>query len=231
MSLQRTSETRWAVPIDSDETSVAYFSAEAGEPAALFICGPSAGGDLAEAGLLRVVRVLQRIGLDVVTFNFLYRQRGQRRPDPMPLLQRTFAAIVAFALQRMSRPPLILIGGRSMGGRVASMLAADGFECDGLVLFAYPLHPAGEPSRLRSAHLPRIAVPTLCFNGTRDRLCTRELMEATVNPLAPRWTMHWLEAADHGFHVPKASGRSDDDILEEIGQAASGWLKGLTRRS
>ena len=121
----------------------------------------------------------------------------------------------------------LVIGGRSMGGRVASMLAADGFVCDGLLMFAYPLHPAGDPERLRSAHLARISAPTLCFNGTRDSLCRRDLMEAAVSPLAPRWTMHWLEGADHGFHLPRSAGRSEAEVLTEIEQATRRWLDGL----
>jgi predicted alpha/beta-hydrolase family hydrolase len=219
------------VKVDSDETSAACFSAAVGEPVGLFVCGPSAGGHLAEPGLLRLVEVLRGVGLSVVTFNFLYREHGRRRPDPMPLLKQTFASAVASSRDRIPDPPLVLLGGRSMGGRVASMLAADGFPCDGLLLFAYPLHPAGEPDRLRTAHLPRIAVPTLCFNGTRDRLCRRDLMEASLAPLGPGWTMDWLEGADHGFRVPRASGRAEADVLEEISGVTRSWIDGFGGRS
>ena len=110
-----------------------------------------------------------------------------------------------------------------MGGRAASMLAADGFSCDGLILLAYPLHPAGQPEKLRSTHLAQIKVPVLCLNGTRDSLCTRELMDQVVGGLSSSWTMHWLEGADHSFHVLKSSGRSDGDVLNEIGDAYSAW--------
>jgi predicted alpha/beta-hydrolase family hydrolase len=120
-------------------------------------------------------------------------------------------------------PQRLLIGGRSMGGRVATMLAADGLACDGLLLFAYPLHPAGQPEKLRDAHLPKIRVPVLCFNGTRDALCTQELMNDVVKRLTAPWTMHWLEGADHSFHVLKSSGRTDEDVLAEIGAAVSRW--------
>ena len=85
-----------------------------------------------------------------------------------------------------------------MGGRAASMLAADGFPCDGLLLLAYPLHPAGKPDKLRDAHLAQIRVPVLCFNGTRDTLCTRSLMDKATSPLK-NWQMHWLDGATHTF--------------------------------
>jgi hypothetical protein len=121
-------------------------------------------------------------------------------------------------------PGLLLIGGRSMGGRAASMLAAEGFACDGLLLLAYPLHPAGKPEQLRDQHLPRIDVPVLCFNGTRDALCRRDLMQTALGGVKTRWDMHWIEGADHGFHVLKSSGRTDADVLEEIGSATQTWV-------
>ena len=114
-----------------------------------------------------------------------------------------------------------------MGGRVASMLAAEGLECDGLLLAAYPLHPAGEPDKLRDAHLAKIRCPVLCLNGTRDPLCRRELMEAALGKVRAPWQMHWLEGADHAFHVLKSSGRSDAEIDAEVGAAAARWLAGL----
>jgi predicted alpha/beta-hydrolase family hydrolase len=104
------------------------------------------------------------------------------------------------------------------------MLAADSYSCDGLLLLAYPLHPPGQPQKLRDAHLDRIRVPVLCFNGTRDALCRRDLMQQAVDRLSDRWTMHWLDGADHGFHVLKASGRNDGDVLAEIGEASGTWI-------
>jgi predicted alpha/beta-hydrolase family hydrolase len=111
------------------------------------------------------------------------------------------------------------------------MLAADGFSCDGLLLLAYPLHPTGKPEELRDAHLAKIQVPVLCLNGTRDALCRRDLMERVVERLTERWTMHWLDSADHNFHVLKTSGRSDGDVLSEIAEACTTWVSGLRQRT
>jgi predicted alpha/beta-hydrolase family hydrolase len=122
------------------------------------------------------------------------------------------------------RPDVLIIGGRSMGGRAASMLAAQGFACDGLLLLAYPLHPAGQPEKLRDAHLPDISVPVLCFNGTRDDLCQRDLMERALQTVKTDWRMHWLEGADHSFHVLKKSGRTDGQVLDEVGDATKEWV-------
>jgi predicted alpha/beta-hydrolase family hydrolase len=144
----------------------------------------------------------------------------------MPRLQATVTAVVERARQEL-RPDLLIIGGRSMGGRAASMLAAEGFACDGLLLLAYPLHPAGQPEKLRDAHLPEIRVPVLCFNGTRDDLCRPELMEAVLQRVGPNWRMHWLQGADHSFHVLKSSGRTDAQVLDEMADAARAWVSGL----
>jgi predicted alpha/beta-hydrolase family hydrolase len=92
-----------------------------------------------------------------------------------------------------------------------------------LLLFAYPLHPAGKPEKLRDAHLPRIKVPVLCVNGTRDTLCRRDLMERAVGGLRG-WEMHWLDGADHSFHVLKSSGRTDAEVLTEAGDATARWV-------
>src|SRR3989442_6820958 len=129
-----------------------------------------------DRAMLATAAALGARGIEVVRFNFPYRERGSRRPDPMPTLRACFEGVVARARGDFPHHQLI-IGGRSMGGRVATMMAADGFACDGLLLFAYPLHPAGQPGKLRDAHLPRIKVPVLCFNGTRDSLCRPDLME------------------------------------------------------
>jgi len=107
------------------------------------------------------------------------------------------------------------------------MLAADGFECDGLLLLAYPLHPPGQPEKLRDAHLPAIRVPVLCFNGTRDPFCQKDLMVAALKAVKTKWIMHWVEGADHSFHVPKSSGRTDGEVMIEIANAAEAWAARL----
>ena len=174
-----------------------------------------------DRGMERLAVAFDAFGIRVVRFNFPYREKGARLPDPMPVLKDCIASQAA----RIRGPQKLIIGGRSMGGRAASMLAADGFDCDGLLLLAYPLHPAGQPEKLRAAHLAQIRVPVLCFNGTRDALCDRKLMDPIVAGL-DRWQMHWLEGADHSFHVLKSSGRTDDQVMQEVGANARRWLTG-----
>jgi predicted alpha/beta-hydrolase family hydrolase len=171
-----------------------------------------------DAQMLRTAAALEPLGIEVVRFNFAYRERGSRRPDPMPELRARYEAVVAGARENLGNRPLI-IGGRSMGGRVATMLAADGYACDALLLFAYPLHPAGQPEKLRDAHLPRIRAPVLCFNGTRDALCRRDLMERALQSVTAPWRMHWLEGADHSLKGEK--------VMHEMAAAVADWLSGV----
>jgi predicted alpha/beta-hydrolase family hydrolase len=173
--------------------------------------------------------VLRESGIGIVRFNFLYREQGSFRPDPMPRLKACMRAVVADA-RRVLAPAKLVIGGRSMGGRAASMLAAEGFECDGLLLLAYPLHPAGKPEKLRDAHLRNVSAPVLCINGTRDPLCRRDLMENVLTAMESNWRMHWLDGADHSFHVLKSSGRTDQGVLQEVAAVTRDWLSHMHSR-
>jgi predicted alpha/beta-hydrolase family hydrolase len=218
----------WPVAVGEQQTAAVFDAAESDPARVVFVFAHGAGGNRDDRSMLGARDALRARGISAVRFNFLYKERGSGRPDAMPLLQETVAAVVARTREELN-PDVLIIGGRSMGGRAASMLAAEGFACDGLLLLAYPLHPAGQPEKLRDAHLPSIRQPVLCFNGTRDELCTPELMEAVLQRVGPNWRMHWLEAADHGFHVLKKSGRTDAQVLEEMGDATRAWIDGLGR--
>jgi predicted alpha/beta-hydrolase family hydrolase len=197
----------------------------------VFVCAHGAGGNMADKGMLAVTRALGSRGLDIVRFNFLYKEKRSGRPDPMPKLKETTSAVVARVREELN-PTTLIIGGRSMGGRAASMLAADGFDCSGLLLLAYPLHPAGRPDQLRDAHLSSIRVPVLCVNGTRDTLCTPDLMNAAVKRVtATSWQMHWIEGADHSFHVLKSSGRDDAQVMTDVADVAESWIAHLRGRA
>ncbi|MBV8030358.1 MAG: alpha/beta fold hydrolase [Betaproteobacteria bacterium] len=195
-------------------------------PQAVFLCAHGAGGHKDDASMRRLAAALEPAGFDVVRFNFPYREKGSRRIDAPDVLKDAFRLQID-STRKLKSKSKIFFGGRSMGGRIASMLAADGAACDGLLLAAYPLHPAGKPEKLRTAHLPAIRCPVLCLNGTRDPLCERELMEEALKSVRAPWTMHWLEGADHSFHVLKSSGRTDADLDAEVRAAAARWLSSL----
>jgi hypothetical protein len=223
------SAVEWTVPVGADQVTAVYDPSLGGTEVALFVCAHGAGGNMSDRGMLAVDRALRAAGVGVIRFNFVYTEKEGRRPDPMPLLMETVAAVVDRARHELrstggTRTRPLIIGGRSMGGRAASMLAADGFAADGLLLLAYPLHPAGKPQQLRDAHLPRIRMPVLCFNGTRDPLCTPSLMERALTTVRAPWQMQWIEGADHSFHVLKSSGRTDPDVMTEIATVSRAWV-------
>src|SRR4026208_1810799 len=169
----------WRVTVGAQETSAVFEAADDMSDTPVFVGAHGAGGNVADKSIVGLTRALQSRGLSTVRFNFLYREKKSGRPDPMPRLEECFSAVVAHTRAELNPKPLIT-GGRSMGGRAASMMAARAFNCDGLLLLAYPLHPPGQPEKLRDAHLSSIEVPVLCFNGTRDPFCTPALMEAAI---------------------------------------------------
>jgi len=214
----------WRVPVGSEETSAVFEPPSIGvDEGIVFVCAHGAGGNMNDRGLVQTANALRERGLGVVRFNFLYKEKKSGRPDPMPRLKECFSAVVARAREELG-PKTMIVGGRSMGGRAGSMLAAEGFECDGLLLLAYPLHPPGKLDQLRDAHLPAIKVPVICFNGTRDPFCTPSLMEEVLKRVKTDWEMHWVDGADHSFHVLKSSGRNDAAVMREVETATQRWL-------
>jgi predicted alpha/beta-hydrolase family hydrolase len=216
----------WKVAVGSEHTTALYEPPTTGAERALYICAHGAGGSMHDRGMVATAAMLRAHGIGVVRFNFLYSEKKSGRPDRMPALMECVAAVVAHARAEL-HPRRLVVGGRSMGGRAASMLAAEGFAADGLLLLAYPLHPAGQPEKLRDEHLPRIAMPVLFVSGTRDALCTPALMETALATMTARRQMHWVDGADHSFHVLKSSGRNDAAVMDEIGVTAATWVDRL----
>ena len=206
-------------------TGGAVSLAQEGEGRTLVVLAHGAGGNLDSKNILRLRNLLLEQGVSVARFNFLYREQKRGIPDRMPVLMQTYREVVAH-LRNGGGWERVILAGHSMGGRTASMVAAEGDPMDGLLLFSYPLHPVGQPEKLRDTHLPEIRVPTLCINGTQDEFCERELMEAVLPRLAPTWKMHWVEAANHSLEVRKASGRTNAEVGEELKSVLADWLAG-----
>jgi predicted alpha/beta-hydrolase family hydrolase len=215
--------TSWTIQVGDASTTAAHDPSPNGDHSTVFVCAHGAGGSMSDKGMLTTTRAMAARGVDIVRFNFLYKEKKSSRPDQMPVLKETTAAVVSRVREEL-KPKKLIIGGRSMGGRAASMLAADGFDADGLLLLAYPLHPAGRPEQLRDAHLPAIRMPVLCVNGTRDALCTPSLMNAALEKVTTSWQMLWIDGADHSFHVLKSSGKTDAQVMNEIADAAQAWI-------
>ena len=192
-----------------------------------FVYAPGAGSNLRDPFGQRLAERLPEAGISLVRFQFPYQEAGSRRPDsPATLLATWRAVLEACAAGTSTAGTRIAIGGRSMGGRIASVLASEGAAVDALVLFAYPLHPPGRPDQPRTAHLPVIACPTLFCSGTRDPFASPEELAAAA-ALVPDPRVHLLDGADHGFATLKSSGRSREDVWAEAAGVLVEWLGGL----
>jgi predicted alpha/beta-hydrolase family hydrolase len=163
-------------------------------------------------------------------YQFPYMEQGRRRPDYQPILLKTVRSAVTAASALSDGLPLF-VGGKSMGGRMTSLAAAkeplDAVR--GIVFFGFPLHPVKKPGVERSEHLKDIGAPLLFLQGTRDKLAELDLIEPVCQDLAERATLHVVEGADHGFHVLKKSGRTDEEVLDELADAARAWMVGLAK--
>lgn len=199
---------------------------------AALVLAHGAGGNLEDPLLAAVAEGLADQGLPSLRFNFPYRQEGRRLPDRTETLEACYHAVVAQARRLFQRPePALVLGGKSLGGRMASHLAANptsGSPVAGLVFLAYPLHPPGRPDKLRDRHLFNIRAPMLFVSGTRDAFAHRELLEPLLERLRPLATPHWMEGADHSFRVPR---RRRAEVYQEVLGAVASWLPSVISSS
>lgn len=183
------------------------------KPRTLIVLAPGAGGTLDTPPLRDVCTLLSERGHATLRFNFLYCEQGRKTPDRAPKLLECWGAVADYARSRFNVP--LFLGGRSMGGRMASNLVAEGYQAAGLILLAYPLHPPGKPERLRDQHLPNITVPMLWIQGTRDSFATPSLLENTVNRL-PLVQLERIENADHSLRVPGKKPAEVNEVLTSL---------------
>ncbi|MBI4305402.1 MAG: dienelactone hydrolase family protein [Chloroflexi bacterium] len=187
-----------------------------------FIYAPGAGSNINDSFGRWLSEAFAARGIETVRFQFPYVEARRRFPDRPPVLEATWEA----AIRQVRDQDRLAVGGRSMGGRIASQVAARGVNVDALVLFAYPLHPPDQPDNLRTKHLADIKVPTLFCSGTADKFGTVDELRAAV-ALVPGALFHLLEAVDHGYGPAKGSGRARREIYAEATAAAIDFLAGI----
>jgi hypothetical protein len=183
-----------------------------------------AGAGMGHPFMAALAHDLEAIGIATLRFQFPYIEIRGKRPDPPALCHATIRAAVAAAHELEPSLPL-LAGGKSFGGRMTSQAQAEIPlpHVGGLVFFGFPLHPAKQPSIDRGAHLSRVKIPMLFLQGTRDTLAELPLIEPLVERLGKLATLTLLEAADHSFHVPARSGRTDVQVRSEMLGSLATW--------
>jgi predicted alpha/beta-hydrolase family hydrolase len=219
------------VQVSSQQTTgaIAYPAQSERGIGVTLILGHGAGAGQTSDFIVDFAGGLAARGIDVITFNFLYREQGRRIPDPNDRLEACWRAVIEAVRTRMrSGRDALAIGGKSMGGRIASQVAAGGIGgLAGLVFLGYPLHPPGSPDRLRGAHLPDINAPMLFVQGSRDTFGTPQELRPIVAKLEPSAELYVVEGGDHSFKVRKGAGVSQQDVHGAIQGHVAGWLRAL----
>lgn len=190
----------------------------------LLVFGHGAGAGIRHPFMDGIAQRLAARRIATFRYQFPYMERGGGRPDPQPVLLATLRS--AFDRAARTAPDLpLLAGGKSLGGRMTSIAAAKGEPAGvrGLVFFGFPLHPAGQPSTHRADHLGDVPVPMLFLQGTRDALADLALLRPCCERLGDRATLHIVDGADHSFHVPKRSGKTVDQVFDELVEVTAAW--------
>jgi len=195
---------------------------------AVLVLGHGAGAGMEHPFMEAVAERLAARGIATLRYQFPYMERGERRTDP-PSVAVATVKVAALEATRFLPDVPVFAGGKSFGGRMTSTAAAQGAlpQVHGLVFLGFPLHPAGRPSVERAAHLENVEAPMLFLQGTRDALCDLERLGQVLKRLGKRATLRLWDGADHSFHVPKRTGRSDQQVLDEIGSAIAEWCSAL----
>jgi hypothetical protein len=192
---------------------------------AVLVLAHGAGAGMAHKSMTAIADGLADRDIATLRFNFPYMERGSKRPDSPPIAHATIRAAVAKA-RSLSPKAALFAGGKSFGGRMTSQAqSTDPLpSVQGLVFFGFPLHPAGAPGITRAEHLAAIDIPMLFLQGTRDTLAELPLLKRVIKGLGKRATLVLAEDADHSFHVPRASGRTDDETFAALLDAARDWM-------
>jgi predicted alpha/beta-hydrolase family hydrolase len=222
------SEHRFLATASSGEVTALLVRPRAAR--AMFVFAHGAGANMRHSFMEAVAGRLAAAGIATFRYNFPYMEAGRGGPNPAPVLVKTVRSAVSEAARLAPGLPL-LAGGKSMGGRMTSSAAAaeplPGVL--GLAFFGFPLHAPGKVSADRGAHLIEVRLPMLFLQGTRDKLASLDLLRPLLAQVKPPPTLHVVEDADHGFHVPKRSGRSDEDVLDELVATFAAWADRVAR--
>jgi predicted alpha/beta-hydrolase family hydrolase len=209
-------------------TGMLYPAAKQNRAGVTIILGHGAGADQMSGFMRMAAAGLAARGLDVMTFNFLYKEQKRGAPDPKAKLESCYRAVIEVARkQQKLKDNKLVIGGKSMGGRIASQVAAEASDAiAGLVYLGYPLHPPGRPDKLRDEHLPKINAPMLFVQGSRDAFGTEDEIKAIVKKHRLKADLYVVASGDHSFKVPK-SVKPQQQVYEEVMDEVTRWCREL----
>jgi len=224
-----TSPNEVKVPLaDGAATTALVYGASHLAVGAALVLGHGAGAGQRSAFMVDFANALSALGLDIITFNFSYTEYGRRIPDREPALEACYRAVVDVIRQKVvSAHHALFIGGKSMGGRIATHIAAadPGLPIAGLVLLGYPLHPPGKPAERRDKHLPQIHRPMLFVQGGRDAFGTPAQLSPVLARMRPEPTLQVVADGDHSFKLPRRDPHAQAAIYANIQQDIVRWIQ------
>jgi predicted alpha/beta-hydrolase family hydrolase len=223
-------QLRVELSVSHSVTALVYPAAQRDRAGVTLILGHGAGAGQTSDFMVKFADALATRGIDVVTFNFLYSEQRRRSPDPTGRLEECYRAVIEAVRHRAELAEnRLAIGGKSMGGRIASQVAAtDSSILVGLVFLGYPLHPPGRPDHLRSKHLSQIKAPMLFVQGSRDAFGTPDELRPIIARLATTADLYVVEGGNHSFKIPKKSGIKQEKVYCDIQDHIAFWLKNLS---
>jgi uncharacterized protein len=224
------------VPVGVDEKVSAVICTPESKPddkAVGVIIAHGAGNDMQEPLIVRVCEELADAGYVTLRFNFVYREKGHKTPDSQAKLETTWKSVHSFFTQSLPyKFQRVIVGGKSMGGRVASqMVAAGKLTTHGLILLGYPLHSPGKKDTLRDSHLYEINIPILFFAGTRDTLSDLFLLKGVLNKLKASWDLMVIDGGDHSFRLPSSTNTAQEDVYSNVAKKSKVWVESLGLKS
>jgi uncharacterized protein len=217
------------VPLETGAvtTALVYRASGASPAPAALIVAHGAGVGQRSTFMIEFARALSALGLDTVTFNFPYTEQGRKIPDRAPVLEACYrAAIDVVRAELASARRALYIGGKSMGGRIATQVAAadGGVPVAGLVLLGYPLHPPGRPEQRRDKHLPAVGRRMLFVQGSRDAFGRPEELSPVLGALQPAATLHVVNEGDHSFKLPRKDPAAQAAVHAEVQGVIEAWI-------
>jgi uncharacterized protein len=206
-------------------SAIVYPAAKRQQAGVTLILGHGAGAGQTSGFMVSFATALAARGIETVTFNFPYMEQGRRLPDSNDKLEACYRAVIDTVAHRKSGRGRLAIGGKSMGGRIASQVAAAGVSgVAGLVFLGYPLHPPGKKDQLRAKHLSQIKAPMLFAQGSRDAFGTPEELRPILKKLKPPAELYVIEGGDHSFKVLKRAGVAQEDVYKAMQDRIDQWL-------
>ena len=217
---------RVEVTPDQGVSAIIYAATGRNHAGVTLVLGHGAGASQTSAFMVSFATELASRGIDAVTFNFLYTEQGRRIPDANARLEACYRAVIATIRREKVGRGKLAIGGKSMGGRIASQVAAAGApEVAGLVFLGYPLHPPGKPDQLRAKHLSDIKAPMLFVQGARDAFGTPDELRPIIGKLEAPADLHVVAGGDHSFKVLKRAGFSQQETDKAVLACVEQWLR------